>query len=290
MSVLVAAVLWAGAGVGVVVLWAGSRGRVLFSASELGMQAGRGPGGRAIQTWMISAVAVAAAIVLTRSMAAGLLAALAIWALPRLRSRKGTQDAAVAVTEAIAAWTEMLRDSIIAAAGLEEAIMATGPIAPEPIAREVRALVRRLDVASGQPLSEALRAFGDEMHHPSADLVVAALVIASQMQVSDLSGLLSRLADAIRDDARMRIRVEVGRTRVRTAANVIMGVVVATTALLAITNLDYLSVYNEPGGQLALLVIGGLFAAGAWSLDRMAELDLPERFTARSTREVQPWS
>src|SRR5690606_33878167 len=127
----------------------------------------------------------------------------------------------------------------------------------------------------------------------SADLVVAALVIAARMEVSDLSGLLSRLADAIRDDARIRIRVEVGRSQVRTAAKVIVGVVAATVVLLAVTNRDYLTVYDELGGQLMLLVAGGIFALGGWLLDRMATVDLPERFNARTaamtTGEPPPW-
>jgi Flp pilus assembly protein TadB len=113
------------------------------------------------------------------------------------------------------------------------------------------------------------------------------------MEVSDLSGLLSRLADAIRDDARMRIRVEVGRSQVRTAAKVIVGVVAATVVLLAVTNRDYLTVYDELGGQLMLLVAGGIFALGGWLLDRMATVDLPERFNARTaamtTGEPAPW-
>src|SRR3546814_5847459 len=57
-------------------------------------------------------------------------------------------------TEAIASWTEMIRDSIVAASGLEEAIVATAPVAPTPIASEVRTLVRRLE---HQRLPDALR-------------------------------------------------------------------------------------------------------------------------------------
>ena len=68
-------------------------------------------------------------------------------------------------------------------------------------------MVHRLD---HQRLPDALVAFGNDLHHPSGDLVVASLVIASRMEASDLSGLLTRLAEATRGEARMRIRVEVG--------------------------------------------------------------------------------
>jgi len=209
----------------------------------------------------------------------GVLAAGAVLALPRVLGGKAARQQAIDRTEAVASWTEMVRDSIVAASGLEEAIVATAPVAPAPIGREVRALVRRLD---HQRLPDALVAFGNDLDHPSGDLVVAALTIASRLEASDLSGLLSRLADATRGEARMRIRVEVGRTRVRTATKVIVGVVVAAVVFLAVVNREYLAVYDSPTGQLVLAAVGGIFATGAWLLARMSEIELPERFTARA--------
>ena len=97
-----------------------------------------------------------------------------------------------------------------------------------------------------------------------------------------MTGLLSRLAEAIRGEARMRVRIEVGRTRVRTATKVIVGVVGATIVLLTVLNRSYLVAYNSAGGQIVLLLVGGIFAVGGWLLLHMAELDLPERFSARA--------
>ncbi|MGI8685681.1 MAG: type II secretion system F family protein, partial [Acidimicrobiales bacterium] len=152
-------------------------------------------------------------------------------------------------------------------------------MAPAPIRTEVVALVGRIE---HQSLPTALAAFGTEVAHPSADLVVAALSIAARMEASDMTGLLSRLAEAIRGEARMRIRVEVGRTRVRTATRVIAGVVAASIVLLTVLNRSYLVAYDSPSGQLVLVAIGGIFALGGWLLLRMAEIDLPERFSART--------
>lgn len=291
MTLLVTAALWAGAGLGLVMVLAGLSGRALFAdAATLRRRTSPTGDGRTLVRAAIAAGVALVVLVLSGWLAAGLLAAAAVAALPRVLGGRAARDAAIARTEAIAAWTEMIRDSIVAASGLEEAIVATGPVAPIPIGPDVRALVRRLDHLN---LPEALVAFGRDVRHPSADLVVAALVIAARMEVSDLSGLLSRLADAIRDDARMRIRVEVGRSQVRTAAKVIVGVVAATVVLLAVTNRDYLTVYDELGGQLMLLVAGGIFALGGWLLDHMATVDLPERFNARTaamtTGEPAPW-
>jgi Flp pilus assembly protein TadB len=278
MSAAVFGALAAGVALGLLLVAAGLTGRpVLASARDVG--AARVVTGVGLARIAGCAAAFLVVVGVTGWIVGGVLAGAAALALPRLLGGKAARRSAIDRTEAVASWTEMVRDSIVAASGLEEAIVATAPVAPAPIAPEVRALVRRLD---HQRLPDALVAFGHDLDHPSGDLVVAALTIASRLEASDLSGLLSRLADATRGEARMRIRVEVGRTRVRTATKVIVGVVVAAVAFLAVVNRDYLEVYDSPSGQVVLAVVGGIFATGGWLLARMSEIELPERFTARA--------
>lgn len=278
MTTVVVAALGAGVGVGLLITVAGLTGRPLLQARP------RDPDRSRSGRRLVRVAAIAAASVLTLAATGWLvgaaLAALATWAAPEIAGGKAARQAAINRTEAIASWTEMIRDSIVAASGLEDAIVATAPVAPTPIAREVRSLVHRL---AHQRLPEALVAFGKDLRHPSGDLVVTALVIASRMESSDLSSLLSRLAEATRDEARMRIRVEVGRTRVRTATKIIVGVVAAAVVFLAVVNRAYLAVYDSVQGQIVLAVVGAVFAAGGWLLTRMADIEMPERFTARAT-------
>jgi tight adherence protein B len=277
MSTALMAGLGAATGLGVTLALAGLTGRRVFR-SRARQRRDLGDGRMLLRVTAIALV-VLVVLAVTGWIAGGVLAGFAVWAAPRVLGGKRRRDAEIARTEAVASWTEMIRDSIVAASGLEEAIVATETVAPAPIASEVRSLVRRLQ---HQPLAAALTEFGTRVRHPSADLVVAALLLATRMEASDLSGLLSRLADAIRGDARMRIRVEVGRTKVRTATKVIVGVVTASIVFLAVGNREYLAVYNTPTGQIVLMVIGGVFAFGGWLLERMAAVDLPERFTARA--------
>lgn len=272
------AALGAFTGIGVALMLAGLSGRGVLPAwrDQLTTRLA------AADSLRLTAVVAAALLTLlaTGWPVGALLAGAAALVAPKIIGGKAARENAIARTEAIATWTEMVRDSIAAASGLEEAISATAAVAPAPIRREVRLLVSRLE---RQPLAGSLMVFGEDLAHPSGDLVVAALTIAARTEASDLSGLLSRLADAIRGEARMRIRVEVGRTRVRTAGKVILGVVAATIALLALLNREYLAVYGTSGGQVVLLFIGGIFALGGWLLVRMAELDMPERFSARTS-------
>lgn len=279
MTVLIIAALGAFAGLGLALVLAGLTGRAVLPSWSLGEL--RAPT-RAAGLGQMATGAAAALVVLalTGWIAGAAVAVLAVWFGPRLLGGKAQRQTSVDRTEAVASWTEMIRDSIAAASGLEEAITATGPVAPAPIRAEVHRLTARLRHAS---LPDALAGFREEVAHPSADLVVAALTIAARMEASDLTSLLSRLADSIRGEARMRIRVDVGRTRVRTATKVIVGVVAATVVLLTMLNRDYLAAYDSAGGQLVLVTVAGVFALGGWLLVRMAELDLSDRFTARRT-------
>ncbi len=277
MSALILVALAGGAALGVLLVIAGLAGRRLFD-----MPARLAP--RVVGSARLSrvSIAVTAGLVVfagTGWPVGGIMAAVATLVVPGILGGKNARQRAIDRTEAIASWTEMIRDSIVAASGLTEAIVATAAVAPAPIASEVRTMVRRLD---HQRLPDTLVAFGDDLDHPSGDLVVAALVIASRLEAADLSGLLSRLAEATRGEAQMRVRVEVGRTRVRTATKVIVGVVAGAVVFLAAVNRGYLAVYDSPGGQVMLAIVGCIFALGGWLLTRMADIDLPERFTARA--------
>jgi len=270
--------LGAGTGLGLLLVVAGLTGRRILGVRPTDGRPRLGTGAHTAR-WAAAVLTALVVWAVTGWIAGGLLAGGAALAAPRLLGGGARRRAEIDRTEAIASWTEMIRDSIVAASGLEEAIVATERVAPGPIAPEVRALVHRLH---HQSLADSLMQFGAALHHPSGDIVVTSLVIAIRMEASDLSSLLSRLAEATRGDARMRVRVEVGRARVRTATKVIVGVVAAAATFLAVTNRQYLAVYNTATGQLVLVVIAAVFALGAWLLELMAATELPERFTART--------
>lgn len=230
------------------------------------------------------AVAVGAAVLVgaaTGWPVAALLAGAACWGIPALFTESKAQAATTARVEAVAGWAEMLRDTMAGAAGLEQAIAATAPVAPLPIRRDVAALAARLD---RERLAPALRAFADEVADPTCDMVVAALLLAAEHQASRLGELLGTLAVAAREQATMRLRVEAGRARTRTSVKVIVGVTLGLALFLAILNHGYLSPYDSAVGQLVLLVVGGLFAAAFAWLAKMTRPAEPARFLAGARR------
>jgi tight adherence protein B len=61
-------------------------------------------------------------------------------------------------------------------------------------------------------------------------------------------------------------------------------VVITAVALacgLVVLNHGYLAPYGHPAGQLVLLAVGGLFAAGLWWLQRLARIAEPDRVLGR---------
>lgn len=208
-----------------------------------------------------------------------LLAALAGLGAPGLLTGAKGGSLAVGRIEAIAGWAEMLRDTMAGAAGLEQAIVATATVAPLPIRAEVVTLAVRLE---GERLALALRAFADEVADPTCDLVVAALTLAAEHQAQRLGELLGSLAQAARDQATMRLRVEAGRARTRTSVRLIVGATGGLALGLAVLNRGYLAPYDTAVGQLVLLLVGAVFAAAFMWLARMTRPVSVERFLGKS--------
>jgi hypothetical protein len=213
----------------------------------------------------------------TRWPVAGLALGALGWFSPELFGSKAAREHATERTEAIAAWTEMLRDTISGAHGLEEAVMTTAAVAPAAIRREVTDLAVRLE---REPLDRCLRQYAADLSHPTGDLVVAALTLAAEGAVGDLAELLGTLAVSARDEAGMRLRVEAARARLRTAVRVITGCTASTAIGLILLNRSYLDVYAGVTGQLVLAIVAVLWGASLWWLSRMGDFIAPERFLA----------
>lgn len=202
---------------------------------------------------------------------AGLLGAF----LPDIIGGKAARERAIARNDAVATWAELLRDSLSGAHGLEEVIVVTAPIAPAPIRDEVLLLAARV---GHDRLPVALRRFADDLADPTADLVVAALVVAAEGSTRELGDLLGTLAASARDEAAMRRRVDASRARARSTVQIVTGVTAVMITGFLLFDRGYLAPYDEPLGQLVLALVAGFFGVGLWWLGRMARIPAPERF------------
>jgi tight adherence protein B len=269
MNTATAGILGALAGLGVILIITGLRRTGAPQPSERASRIVSRLRQEATMPRVAGTLAAAAAIAaVTRWPAGTVLAGLAAWFLPRTLGPDREHARALERIEAIASWTEMLRDTIAAAAGLEQAILAAEPVAPAPIREHVVLLAAR--IRRGERLPAALRAFATEIADPTADLVVAALLLAAEQQARDLAQLLGSLADSARQHAVMRMRVAAGRARVRTAARIIIAVTLLLVVGMLAWSRAFLAPYSTPAGQLMLLVVGACFAAGFWWLHRIS--------------------
>jgi tight adherence protein B len=181
--------------------------------------------------------------------------------------------------EALAAWTESLRDTIAGAAGLEQAIPASIRAAAPTLQPHIRALVDRLHLRMALP--DALHRFADDLNDPSADLVVAALILNSKLRGPGLREVLTALASSAREELDVRRKVEAERRSTRRSVQIVVGASVGFAGLLVIFNPSYVSEYQGWLGQVVLLVVAALFGAGFAWMRRLAKYNKPERLLTR---------
>lgn len=264
-----------GLGVIVLLLARTSYGSTLLTpgSRRTGRQASRLPAGRmaligllaglltlAITRWVVLAVVVAGVI--------------AFW--NRLFGGAKQERVAINRVEGLATWIEALRDTIAGAVGLEQAIPATAVNAAPSIRPALNLLVDRLRVR--EPLPDALAKFADDLDDPSADLVVAALILNARLRGPGLRDVLSALATSARDELDVRRRVEASRRSTRRSVQVVVGVIVTVAGLLVLFNREYVAPYGTVEGQLVLAVVLAVFGLSVVWLRHLSGVEESERF------------
>lgn len=206
------------------------------------------------------------------------------FATPTLLGSQKRRHAAVAKTEAVATWAEQLRDTIGSSAGLQEAITVTARVAPKEIRTEVQALslgMRRT------PLSTLLRRFAHDVDDPAADQVAVALIMASERRGQNLTGLLSDVAEAARQEATMRMRTETSRAQTYSDAKAVTGIVLGVFALLLVVNRGYLSPFDSLVGQLVMAVVGAMWVTAVYGLAKLSVVRRGPRILLLTETELE---
>lgn len=231
----------------------------------------------------LAVIAGAAVLVVTRWPVAAIGAALLVLGWRSIGGGAAEERRAMARLEALAAWTESLRDTIAGAVGLEQAIPSSLRAVAPVLQPHVQALVDRLHTRV--PLADALRRFGDDLDDASADLVVAALILNARLRGPGLRDMLGALAGSARAELDMRRRVEANRRTTRRSVQIVVGVSVGVALLLSVGNRSYVEPYQTFTGQLVMAVVVGLFAVGFIWLRRLAKYETPQRFLASADSE-----
>ncbi len=227
------------------------------------------------QVGIAMAVGVAALLV-TRWPLAGVAAAVIVLLWPRLFGGGAAGRRQLEKIEALAAWTEALRDAATAAAGLEQAIPATVGAAHALLRAPVRELAARLD--GRVPLPEALARFADDVDDPAADMVVATLSLNARQRAGGLERILTSLAESSRTELEMRRKVEHERRALRRQAQRIAFAVIGFIVLQAVFARGWVEPYSTPLGQLVLAILAVIFLGAFLRMRSLSDSESEPRF------------
>lgn len=217
-----------------------------------------------------------AVLVLTRWPVAALGAGVTGWIVAGM-PRRAERQQAEARTEAIALWTEMLRDTMGTARGVEGVLVATAPAAPVAIRPEIERMAQRL---AHEPLNDVLDDLAGDLDHPLGDLVVTALRLTSTTGGRRVREVLADLAAAAYAEADSHRRIAVARQRPKSALKYTAIIIGGFVALLMVFSRTYLAPYSTPLGQAVLAMVGFYWAAGFWWMHRMGRSSPIPRFLA----------
>ena len=288
-GVVAAAVVAGGLAASVLLLVAGLRGVVVDPARppSRAARARRLLASPALTSRVAAGVGAGlATLVFTRWPVAAVGLAVLVWLWPQLFGGTRAEHAQIGRLEALVIWTESLRDTVAAHASLEHAIPATTASAP-PVIRP--ALIRLAgQIRARAPMDEALKSLATELDDPSADLVIAALILNVRRRGDRLAEVLTGLAAAAREELDMRRRVSAGRAGLRRGVQIVVVLTLAFAAFLIVFGGAYVKPYDAPAGQAALAVVGGLFAGGFWWMRRLSAADPVQPFLTRPGMRVDP--
>lgn len=184
-------------------------------------------------------------------------------------------QAATDQLEALAGWTESLRDLVASGIALPEALPASVQAAAPSLRPHLMLMTERL--ASHDSLEQALRALATDLDDGGADLIVAALLLNSRAQGRALHAVLSALAASSREQLRVRRTIDAERRSTRRGVQIVMTVTIVTALGLAVGSPTYVAPYRSSQGQVVLALIVAVFATAFTWLARLSAIPSPPR-------------
>jgi len=229
-------------------------------------------GGRALVATMAAVVVLAATRWVLPALVCG---AMGWWVTGLIADRDRRGPGELERVEALATWTEQLRDVLMAGDQPIGAIQATVATCPDPVRAQVRALASRL---GRQPEQVVLRQFADDLDDPTADLIAAGLLVALT-KGGRAERVLSSLAQQARHQAERRKLLEAEREPARREVWWVTGLMTAQlVGGLVFARSSYLAPYRTLGGQVVLCVLLGAFLALIVYVQRLSRFTRPARF------------
>ena len=178
--------------------------------------------------------------------------------------------------EALESWSRALSGLVsTGATSLAQAISTSLPNAPEILRPNLNNLVARLN-SRWEP-KRAFKAFADELDDPTADIVAAHLILASQLKLTGLDRALEDLSAIISEEIRQRREIQAARETNRTTAKWVTIITIVVMIGAATVMSEYFSFYRTPIGQAILALILGAYAGALKWMHSLSKPNLPPR-------------
>ena len=134
------------------------------------------------------------------------------------------------------------------------------------------------------PLDAALYTFAGELGDAAVDEAIAPLILASRFGGSDLQSLLATAAANTRDQIALWQRTEIARAKPRRDMRLVIAVTLVFTVGVLLVGHGYFKPFGTPVGQIVLLAVAGLFAAGFVAMNRLSRPHpMPRLFDSRGS-------
>ncbi|MCX5078850.1 type II secretion system F family protein (plasmid) [Streptomyces sp. NBC_00513] len=214
----------------------------------------------------------------------GILAGAAVLGFPFLLNPGVAAEQRIERLEAIGQWLNGLAGIHTAGISLVQTIRASARNAPAPIAANVRALDERL--RSGMDAKQAFALFADELGDGVVDHVALLFQSHAANMGPGLATALEALAVTIHQQAADARDIESDRAKIRKSSRIV-SIVICIVFVGCMLNEAWSAWYQSGMGQIALAILGALFA---WTLSwlRRAAASKPDPRLLNPLPQAEP--
>ncbi|MCZ2111093.1 MAG: type II secretion system F family protein [Dehalococcoidia bacterium] len=167
---------------------------------------------------------------------------------------------------------QMLSSGLRAGFGLIQALDSASEQLPEPLAMEVRRMLR--DTAMGASIDQSLQAMNERVGSPDFDIVITAILIQRTVG-GNLAEILDNVAHTMRERERIRGEIRTLTSQQRMTGFVVGGIPVGLAIVITLLNPEFMTpMFTEPLGRMML---GGGFlleVMGFFVISRIVNIEV----------------
>jgi tight adherence protein B len=171
-----------------------------------------------------------------------------------------------------------LRSAILAGYSVQEGLVQFAQADKSILAPDLRLLALAIRL---QGLTPALIAFRERLADPLGDQIVSALLLNDRLGGKHMTPVLSRLADATRQELAVQQEAKARQGQAVLSARVVAIVPVVVLVGLRLVAPDFMRVYDEPLGQLVLVGCVGWVSLGYIAMRWLGRLPREPRVLVR---------